>query len=118
MKLSVLENGSDVDRIAYNLFSVATIWSVFQEPSLNLKPQDTPLSFKDQYSTREHLPEKSVFSIDFPQINPFFLPTVKAVYVNTNNSSAEGALLSACLCFGVRSVRISLSLFVWKRVSL
>lgn len=76
MKLSVLENGSDVDRIAYNLFSVATIWSVFQESSLNLKPQDTPLSFKDQYSTSEHLPEKSVFSIDFPQINPFFLPTV------------------------------------------
>lgn len=40
MKLSMLENGSDVDIIAYNLFSVAAVWSTLQESSLNLKPQD------------------------------------------------------------------------------
>lgn len=40
MKLRMLENGSDVDIIAYNLFSVAAVWSALQESSLNLKPQD------------------------------------------------------------------------------
>lgn len=40
MKLSVPGNVSDVDLIAYSLFSVATISSLLQESSLDLKPQD------------------------------------------------------------------------------
>ena len=98
VKLSVLENGSDVDWTAYNLFSVATIWSVFQESSLNLKAQDTPLSFKDQYSTSEHLPEKSIFSIDFPQITLSFCQLSKlSMWIQITPLQGEPSSLHVCV---------------------
>ena len=100
MKLSVLENGSDVDLIAYNLFSVATIWSVLQESSSDLKPQDIPLSSKEKCNTNKHLPEKSIFSTHFPQINPSVLPTVQTVYMSADNPSTGGAVFSACVFWG------------------
>lgn len=102
VKFSVLENGSDIDLIAHNLFSVVTIWSVLQESSLNLKPQDLPLSSKEQYNTNKCLPIKSIVHLYFPS----FLPTVETVCMNAKNSSIVGAILFACMFFGVEKMEV------------
>lgn len=102
VKLRMLENGSDANLIAYNLFSVAAIWSALQESSLNLKPQDIPPCPLRNSATLMSICLKSQSSVYIsPQINPSFLPTVRTVYVDANNSSIVGAVLSACVFFGL-----------------
>lgn len=101
MKLCMLENGSDADLIAYNLFSVAAIWSALQESSLNLKPQDIPPCPLRNIVTLTSICLKSQSSVYIsPQINPSFLPAVRTIYMDANNSSVVRAVFSAWVFFG------------------
>lgn len=67
-------------------------------------------------NTNNHLPEKSIFSLYFSQINPYFMPTVRTIYMIANNLQGPLSLqveyFLTVRSMKVRRVRINILLSV------